>query len=76
MENNRIITILGILLIIIFIWSLLELSIIDDKTKLIIKERNEKQDVIYEYEELLEKYVTASNELDEYKRVYGELNDQ
>lgn len=75
MENNRIITILGILLIIIFIWSLLELSIIDDKTKLIIKEQNEKQDVIYEYEELLEKYVAVNHELDEYKRVYGDTND-
>lgn len=53
----------------------LGVALINDKTNMILELQDEKQECLDDQEELLQKFVKTNNELREYKRVYGEIDE-
>ena len=76
-EKLEVKTILLRIFIAIFIFEsmvvTLGVSLINDKTNLIMQYKNEKEECLSDLEELLEKNADLNKQINEYKRVYGEI---
>jgi hypothetical protein len=52
----------------------LGVALINDKTNMILECQHEKEEALNDMEELLQKNVKLNKEINEYKRVYGDID--